>query len=133
MEDEKYAPACPKLEQSQKLDPQLGTLLHLGHCYEKLGQAAAAYQTFLAAAELAALRNRQGINEPREKLARVRATSLEARLSLLELRPADSSPELTVTLDGSSDKNHQVGEMNGGGGLLTVKANSGAINIKAIK
>lgn len=40
---------------------------------------------------------------------------------------------LTVTLDGSSDKNHQVGEMNGGGGLLTVKANSGAINIKAIK
>jgi DUF4097 and DUF4098 domain-containing protein YvlB len=40
---------------------------------------------------------------------------------------------LTVTLDGSSDKNHQVGEMNGGGDPLTVKTNNGGINIKAIK
>ena len=40
---------------------------------------------------------------------------------------------LTITFDGSSDKNQQVGTMNGGGDQLTVKANSGAINIKAIK
>jgi DUF4097 and DUF4098 domain-containing protein YvlB len=40
---------------------------------------------------------------------------------------------LTVTLDGDSDKNHQVGTMNGGGDPLTVKANNGGINIKAIK
>jgi DUF4097 and DUF4098 domain-containing protein YvlB len=40
---------------------------------------------------------------------------------------------LTVTLDGSSDKNHQVGTMNGGGDQLTVITNSGGINIKAIK
>ena len=100
MEDGKYEPACPKLEQSQKLDPQLGTQLHLGHCYEKLGQVAAAYRTFQAATELAALRNQQGTNEPREKLARERATNLEERLALLELRPADPSPELKIVLDG---------------------------------
>jgi serine/threonine-protein kinase len=100
MEDEKYVPACPKLERSQKLDPQLGTQLHLGHCYEKLGEYAAAYKTFQAAAELAALRNQQGVSEPREKIARERASKLEGRLSLLELRPADSFAELTVTLDG---------------------------------
>lgn len=40
---------------------------------------------------------------------------------------------LTVTLDGSTDKNHQVGTMNGGGDQLTVKTNSGGINITAIK
>jgi hypothetical protein len=100
MEDGKYEPACPKLEQSQKLDPQLGTQLHLGHCYEKLGQLASAYRTFQAAAELAALRNQQGTNEPREKIARERATNLEQRLALLELRPADPSPELKIVLDG---------------------------------
>lgn len=101
MEDGEYAPACPKLEQSQKLDPQLGTQLHLGHCYEKLGQLAAAYRTFQAAAELAALRNKQGHNEPREKVARERASNLESQLSLLELRPAEASPDLTIELDGT--------------------------------
>jgi len=40
---------------------------------------------------------------------------------------------LTVTLDGSSDKNHQVGTMNGGGDQITIKTSSGAINIKGIK
>ncbi|MBE0680746.1 MAG: DUF4097 family beta strand repeat protein [Anaerolineales bacterium] len=40
---------------------------------------------------------------------------------------------LTVTLDGSSEKNRQVGTMNGGGGQLIVKTNSGGINITAIK
>ena len=30
---------------------------------------------------------------------------------------------LTVTLDGSTDKNHQVGTMNGGGDQLTVTTN----------
>ena len=100
MEEDKYEPACPKLEQSQKLDPQLGTQLHLGHCYEKLGKVAAAYRTFQAAAELAAFRNKQGSNEPREQIARDRASALEQRLALLELRPADTSADLTLVLDG---------------------------------
>ena len=39
---------------------------------------------------------------------------------------------LTVTLDGSSDKNHQVGTMNGGGDQLTVTTNSGSISIKSM-
>ncbi|MBI5351022.1 MAG: DUF4097 family beta strand repeat protein [Chloroflexi bacterium] len=40
---------------------------------------------------------------------------------------------LTVTLDGSSDTNHQAGTMNGGGDQLTVITNNGGINITAIK
>ncbi len=39
---------------------------------------------------------------------------------------------LTVTLDGSSDKNHQVGTINGGGDQLTVSTNGGSISIKTL-
>jgi len=39
---------------------------------------------------------------------------------------------LTVTLDGSTDKNHQVGTMNGGGDQLTVTTNGGSISIEAL-
>ncbi|MBE0669655.1 MAG: DUF4097 family beta strand repeat protein [Anaerolineales bacterium] len=44
-----------------------------------------------------------------------------------------SNIPLTVTLDGNSEKNRQIGTMNGGGEQLTVSANSGGINITAIK
>lgn len=101
MEQQDYALACAKLQQSMQLDPQLGTQLHLGHCYEKEGQLGEAYRAFLAAAELAARRNAQGIREPREKVARERAASLEARLSLLELRWLDPATEVRLTLDGA--------------------------------
>lgn len=99
MERQEFGPACAKLRESQRLDPQLGTLLHLAHCYEKQGQLANAYRTFQAAAELAAVRNARGLSEPREKLARERAASLEPRLSLLELHLRDAPPELRLTLD----------------------------------
>ncbi len=38
---------------------------------------------------------------------------------------------LTVTLDGSTDKNHQIGIMNGGGDQLTIKTGNGNISIQA--
>lgn len=42
---------------------------------------------------------------------------------------------VTVTLDGNSNANgdHIIGSINGGGGQLTVQANSGAIDIKILK
>jgi DUF4097 and DUF4098 domain-containing protein YvlB len=49
-----------------------------------------------------------------------------------DLGGISSDIPLTVTLDGSTDKNHQVGTMNGGGDQLTVTTNSGSISIKAL-
>lgn len=36
----KYAEACPKLEQSLKLDPGIGGMLWLADCYERAGRTA---------------------------------------------------------------------------------------------
>src|SRR5690349_12341464 len=77
------AEACLKFGESQRLDPQLGTLLHLADCLERNGQTASAWASFRDAAELAATRGDQ-----RQALAEERAASLLPRLSKLQIEVA---------------------------------------------
>ena len=77
----KYAEACPKLAESQKLDPGVGTQFHLSDCYEKLGQTASAWAGFL---EAASSTKSMGQGD-REKVARDRAAALAPRLSKLTI------------------------------------------------
>jgi hypothetical protein len=79
MADGKFAEACPKFVESQKLDPGAGTLLNLGACYEKNGQTASAWVTFKDAAAAADVKHRADWSAR----ARDRARVLEATLSRL--------------------------------------------------
>ncbi|HEY3816603.1 MAG TPA: hypothetical protein VGL81_05505 [Polyangiaceae bacterium] len=96
----KYAEACPKLAESERLDPSAGTMLNLATCYEKNGQIASAWVTFKGAATAA-----QRANEAdRAKLARAKVAELEPRLATLTVvvPPASELPDLVVKRDGEA-------------------------------
>lgn len=49
----KLTEACPKFEQSQRIDSAVGTLLYLAECYERTGRTASAWATYREAASAA--------------------------------------------------------------------------------
>jgi hypothetical protein len=81
MGKERYAEACPKLEESERLDPALGTRYRLAECEEATGRLASAWAGFLEVADLA---HEAGQSE-RETLARARAAAVEPKLSRVEV------------------------------------------------
>jgi hypothetical protein len=92
-----YPLACPKLEESQRLDPALGTQYNLADCYEHTARPLAAQRLFL---DVAALAHAAG-KSAREKDARQRAASLDSQLAHLTLRsPAPAGAGLEIRRDG---------------------------------
>jgi hypothetical protein len=92
----RYAEACPKLEESLRLDEGIGTRYNLADCQEHIGKIATAWAGFL---EVAA-RAKAAKQPEREKIARQRAIALEPRLPKLKL-DVESRPEgLEITRDG---------------------------------
>jgi len=89
--------ACPKLAESQRLDPAGGTLLNLASCLENQGQLASAYATYADALGAAVRDGRKD----REALVRERLAAIQPRIPRLELRVADAAPGLEIKLDGT--------------------------------
>jgi hypothetical protein len=75
--ERRFAEACPKFEESQRLDPASGTLLNLASCYEQLGKWATAWARYLEAAAAAKAANQLD----RKREAQQRAEALHPRLS----------------------------------------------------
>jgi hypothetical protein len=95
----RYAEACPKLEESLRLDRATGTLIALAICHEGEGKSATAWTEF-AEAVVAAQKNGR---TDRIEFARDRARALSLQLSRLEVRvPPDvaSVPGLQIKRDG---------------------------------
>ncbi len=76
-----YAAACPKLAESNRLDPSSGTALNLALCHAKQGKTATAWAEFLLAARLA----RQQQRPERVDEATRQAEALEKSLSHLTI------------------------------------------------
>lgn len=98
MDKKRYDEACPKLAESQRLDPGGGTLLNLAICHEKQGKLATAkldYEEALAVATRDGRKDRQVI--ARDRLAASEATI--PRITVLVGSAADTAG-LEVKLDG---------------------------------
>jgi hypothetical protein len=95
----KIAEACPKLEESRRLDPLPGTVLNLAVCHEKQGLAASAVAEFYQARAMAE-RDKRG---DRVALANDHLRALESQVSnlVIVVRPAADLPDLLIELDGN--------------------------------
>ena len=92
----KYAEACPKFEQSLKLDNGIGTKFNLADCYEHVGKTATAHTLFLEVAAVA----RQAGQADREHAAEARAKSLEPQLHTLTITVKSKQGGFTIHRDG---------------------------------
>jgi hypothetical protein len=100
MAEKRFTEACPKFEESERLDPAGGTLLNLANCYEGSGKTATAWAWFKEAVTAA---RREGRTD-REEFATKRIKSLEGRLSRLTVNVNAEAdvPGLVVTRDGTT-------------------------------
>lgn len=88
MKDGKYTEAMPKLEESNRIDPGVGTLFNLADCYEHVGRVASAWAVFGEAADLA----RRAGQADRETVARERQNGLSSKLPKLRVHLAPPLP-----------------------------------------
>jgi hypothetical protein len=92
-----YDQACPKLEESQRLDPGGGTLLNLALCHEKQGKIATAWTEFKEALSAA---KRDG-REERISAAQEHIAALQPKLPWLTLSVTSPVDGQELKLDGA--------------------------------
>lgn len=91
----RHAEACPKLAESQRIEPAVGTQFNLADCYEHLGRTATAHALFSDVARIA----RAAGKFERERIAKERANALEPRLARIHVVPHAPAPGLEIKID----------------------------------
>lgn len=69
--EKRYADACPAFEQSDTLDPGIGTKLNAARCYEDWGKLAHAHRWYAAAEKMAVAADDERLPKIRELLAAI--------------------------------------------------------------
>lgn len=95
MDQKRFAEACPKLKESQRLDPGGGTLLNLASCHAGEGKTATALDEYHEALTVA---TRDG-RKDREQIARTRITELEREVPRVTVLVPHAVPGIEVKLD----------------------------------
>jgi tetratricopeptide (TPR) repeat protein len=95
MSDKRYADACESFENSQKLDPTIGTQLNIARCYEEWGKLASAYTAYIAA-------ERMAIDAKDDRAPKIRELldALEPNVPKLTLHAPSGARDVVATLDG---------------------------------
>jgi hypothetical protein len=91
-----YVEACPKFEESQRLDPGIGTQYNLADCYEHVGRTASAWAMFQDAASAAKIAGQAA----RADVAHHRASALEAKVPKLTIVAPKNATGLEVRRNG---------------------------------
>jgi serine/threonine-protein kinase len=100
LEQKRYAEACPKFAESQRLDPGIGTLLNLATCHELEGKTATAWSEFTQALGIAERESRSDA----QQFARGHLAALTPKLPKIAIAvPKENDvPGLEVSLDGQA-------------------------------
>lgn len=99
-----YETACPKLEESYRLDPAAGTGINLGDCFEKRGKVASALLAYQAARALLQP------GDPRIGPVEKEIAALDKRTPRLTIKLAPGAPDgTTVKRDGREVEASKLG------------------------
>ena len=96
MEQGRYVEACPKLEESLRLDAGIGTRFNLADCNEQIGKITSAWAGFLDVAA----QSKAAKQVDRERVARRRAAALELRIPKVVVDVEGPSGDMEVQRDG---------------------------------
>jgi len=88
-----YSLACTAFEQSQGVEPAIGTQLNIALCYEKWGRLAAAYSAYLEAE-----RQAREARDKRSTVAKQHAIALEPKLARLRVTIPDGIDRYAIYL-----------------------------------
>lgn len=93
----KYAEACAKFADSDRIDHAINTLFNLGDCYERIGRIGSAWQAFTRVADEASRTGKSALKEQALK----RSEAIKPRLAKLEI----IVPAAVAGLDGVEIRN----------------------------